>query len=290
MSREHKGQRIGPQEGQKSCKEDATQACNLRHADGHSDSHLDYLDLAMEDINGRPLWDYYTGYAEDIEQQKVYKGPSLGGTSALCYYCTHKDKYTIEVKSRMKRKKHFQFKATVAKQLHLIHHRHSHVINPLPIHTELKVEDDEKHRGSPYYHGKPWNDWSWFDIDNDVRPAQIQCYIDPRQLLASEDPSTPPGIYALVEPASYVDDPNQQHGSQLFAPHRKDRCQVPDDGEINTLKMLNVNSMRGSTVLIPDLDHEDKSAYLQMIPMSEWADSFEDWLNAPHEQVFRNSG
>lgn len=253
-------------------------------------SELDYLDLAMEDITGRPLWDYYTGYAEDIEQQKIYKGPSLGGTSALCYYCIHKDKYTIEVKSKMRRKKRFQFKATVAKELHLIHHRYSHVINPLPIYTELKVEDGEMYRGSPYYHGKPWNDWSWFDIDNDVRPAQIQCYIDLRQLPPSEDPSMPPGIYALAEPASWVDDPNEQHGSQLFVPYRKDRCQSRDDGEINTLRVLNVNSMRGSTVLIPDLDHEDKSAYLQMIPMSEWADSFEDWLNTPHEQVFRNSG
>ena len=252
-------------------------------------SDLDYLDLAMEDVNGRPLWDYYTGYAEDIEQEKVHNGPSLGGTSAECYYCSLKDKYIIEVKSRMKRKKHFQFKATVAKKLHLIHHRYSHVVNPLSIYTELKLEDDEMHRGSPYYNGKPWNDWSWFEMDNEVRPAQIQCYIDLRRLPAAEDPSMPPGIYALVEPASWISDPDEQHGSQFFVPHRKDRCQVPDDGEINTLRMLNVESMRGSTVLIPDLDHKDNSAYLQMVPMSEWADSFEDWINTPHEQLFRDS-
>ena len=28
----------------------------------------------------------------------------------------------------------------------------------------MKVEDDEMYRGSPYYHGKPWNDWSWFKM------------------------------------------------------------------------------------------------------------------------------
>ena len=103
-------------------------------------SDLDYLDLAMEDINGRPLWDYYTGCAEDIEQEKVYNGPSLGGTSAKCHCCSLKDKHIIEVESRMKRKKRFQFKATVAKKLHLIHHRYSHVVNPLSIYTELKLE------------------------------------------------------------------------------------------------------------------------------------------------------
>jgi hypothetical protein len=77
--------------------------------------------------------------------------------------------------------------------------------------------------------------------------------------------------------------------SALFQPYIKDLWIDGEEGG-NTGKpkwyFQPVKTILGTACMIPDLENENKAAYLRLIPRAEWGDQFEDWLNCKHTREF----
>ena len=56
--------------------------------------------------------------------------------------------------------------------------------------------------------------------------------------------------------------------------------------DYNKVHLINIEYITGPTIVIPDLDNENKSAYLKMSALPTWADEFKDWLNEDRTRQF----
>ena len=76
-----------------------------------------------------------------------------------------------------------------------------------------------------------------------------------------------PGIYALVETTHLNPDMMELRRSELWEPWVKTCCSHTDFAAMhNNMELVNTARLSGPAVLIPDLDNEDKRAYLRLVP------------------------
>jgi hypothetical protein len=265
------------------------------------------VELGIQELRfGRPRWHYYNGFdhserTDNLPNAEPFE-PVL--TGARVRFFKHKDsgEWVYRVYSSMKYKDKFVYDAITLKGIHEACEFFSDYVECLWIHTELKVytESAEKKRvlyhASPYDEGHPWHDWAMFDLsshknreDQDWNPAQMKAFIDLRELSleASQILNTEPGIYAIIEPTVENPDPNEEGQSELFTPWMKEASTEPGmEGTFNNVELANVNLIGAPAIVVPDLDNENNRAYLRMVPKSQWAVLFEEWLEKPHTREF----
>jgi hypothetical protein len=61
--------------------------------------------------------------------------------------------------------------------------------------------------------------------------------------------------------------------------------QGPKIEDIGHLALLNVNTIMGPFVVIPDLDNKNTRAYLRLMPRHLWGEMFDEWLEMEHTKV-----
>jgi hypothetical protein len=54
----------------------------------------------------------------------------------------------------------------------------------------------------------------------------------------------------------------------------------------HNVQIVNIDRIVGPAFLVPDLGNPKRGAYLQLLPMSGWADLFNKWLAQPHTRNF----
>lgn len=257
--------------------------------------HDTYLvELAIQDREGRPLWDYYDGYSHEETTKKEYRGPSTGGTRAQLKWDPNRQVWSFTSQSRMANKHRFRYKSTISGGLVEIAERVSaerdHTV--IKIFTELTVQDGQIYRASPSYSGKPWLDWAWVNLDptrdDSVHPCHIQCFLDLTDMKRTEkQEDLKPDIYMMIEPASPVTDDKEIAMSDLFIPYTKEINNTSAYNHPITLqRYLPVSRIVEPCIMIPDLENPNERAYLHLRPRYEWADLFKEWINATHYRDF----
>ena len=128
------------------------------------------IELAMEDLKGRPPWKYYDGYDHTEEEAVLPVEGTLTGTKVVVKRVVDDEgaiRWTFKTLSKMRDVERFRYKQEVRDKLQAIAARHYPHFNEMHVFTEYVMPDKQIYRASPRYLGKPWNDWAMFDFTED---------------------------------------------------------------------------------------------------------------------------
>jgi hypothetical protein len=260
------------------------------------------VELAMEELSGTiKRWKYYRRGLDADEPQPKFFPPTFKGPVVRFFYDHDQHCFLSKIYSKMIGKEMYVYDDnTLAFILDMAKDLYEHdgitsfeAYGTLDIFSPTCENSTQHFYAKPYTGGKPWNDWAIFDLrdpeaeDPDARsrvPAQIKCFLDFSSLPPENAIMKKPGLYAIVEPTV----PNPQHDekwwSRIFDPCCKTPCTVPGFANHNSQELVNIFNIVDTAVLVPDHNNPNPRAYLRVIPISLWANMFEDWIMADEEE------
>ena len=266
------------------------------------------LDLAKAEIAGNRKWEYLDPKFGDEEDDFLgyLDSPSPQRTSRPCPKPKTETKGTkIRVMldtetmepafdfpdSRIHSRENVEWdRDVVAYLLWLQTHVFSNFLDSLHILTEHH-RDGQPFRAHPNYRQQgSWYDWVMVNWGgNCAQPCQIWCFLDlsclPSHASVQLDGVTiKAGVYAVVESAEFITNPDQTFPSRLFVPCKKEG-QVLETGYIQQRRfyLADVEAFEAPACVIPDIGNEDILQYLWVRPRQEWAGLFIDWVNENHD-------
>lgn len=248
------------------------------------------IELAEEEIQGRPLWDYFEGYPHS----KKPSNPKLKaatitvtGSDFRVYYNDVKGDYSLgsptanapDLSDRMP-KEAMDF--LVGLQELVVDH-----VGDLEIRTE-HTRNGLMFRGTPLFRndGK-WRDWVIVNWGRDwgKLPCEIWAFVDlsglPKNVnVYYGEVNLKAGVYAMVESTT----PDEDEGSsQLFTPILKD---VANEQTMERVFYLaDVEAFHAPVAVVPDIGGP-KNRYFQVTAREKWSGIFTKWLESNHKDRF----
>ena len=141
---------------------------------------------------------------------------------------------------------------------------------------------------NPDYRKNVWRDWAlinWSEEGN--LPCKFWGFVDSLKLPNNTGTNygscdLQPGVYAVVESASYNLDENKVSESDLFVPSLKDSGSF-SNGDITSLEfyLADVEAIVKPIVVIPDIGGAG-NVYFLLKDCIDWKKDFIKWLWAPH--------
>jgi hypothetical protein len=255
---------------------------------------FDLLDLAMEEIKGHKIWEYFQREAKYLQTDQEglqvdcprKERISTQGTPIDVYWDENAGRAAWKfTSSRAANQEKVQWDQDLVEYLFNLQDN--------VFHTKLEILTEHCRKGQffrahpNYRQGGSWNDWVLFDWGNgDKIPAQIWCFIDlsflPDGFRRNIDAITvQKGIYAVVESTEYDVEDND---SELFLPCIKTCKQVNHDGSIRQRQfyLADTEAFMEPISVFADIGHVNKRRYLQIVPRNQWAKCFEIWVQEPH--------
>ena len=256
-------------------------------SDRMDDFHV--LDLAMEEIEGRPLWHYFSGYYHE----EIPDVENIQKTGGMTFHVFVEDPDTnevgVRVVTRMKKPENLMFGTQFLHFAMKIQHDLSHLLPKMPICAEHS-RDGFMFRAHPNYRGKgPWRDWVMINWEEGDYPAQIWGFVDLRalpeglQVDLTIGKKVERGVYAVVESCNYVEE--EEPESDIFTPIILETTELTANGDVHIRKfyLVDVEAFKEPIVVIPDVEANPKCKYLMMAPRSKWAEDFKAWIGMPHD-------
>jgi hypothetical protein len=248
------------------------------------------LDLAMEELEGRPLWKYFNGYYHE-ENQQVDKIKKTGGMVFSVFEDEDNPPEVCgRIQTRMQNPENIMFDSQLLQFAMKIQQDIKHLIPRVSICAEHS-RDGYMFRSHPNYRGKgPWRDWVMINWEEGDFPAKIWGFVDlssiPQDMqvdLESIDKIVERGVYAIVESCTYVNEDRLE--SDIFTPIQMETTMLSAEGEVLERKfyLVDVETFKEPIVVIPDIGASPKCLYLMMAPRSQWADDFMTWIRMPHD-------
>ena len=261
------------------------------------------LDLACEELDGRPRWDNFQGFDHSIHPKQKATKPQLTGVKARFYQNNDGNWTMAKLDSRMNEKSKYVYPDEILAGIHQVCEYLSDYFpkdKGMTFHSELYVFDDDGnkqiYRAAPYFQGKPCFHWAevdcrvTWDDEDETLPAQLMAFVDVRDLPADNDVGMDPGIYALVQRAVPNEDPEEKNmETDLWTAYVKKPLDMNDSFLFAGHTLLNINRINELATLIPDLESENPRAWLRLLRKKYWAEIFADWLNADHERNFEEA-
>ena len=247
------------------------------------------LDLAMEEIEGRPLWKYLFGYYHE-EIPQVEKIKKTGGMTFNVFVEDPVEKVVgVRVVTRMNNPESLMFDTQMLHFAMKIQHDIAHLLPKMPVCAEHS-RDGYMFRSHPNYRSKgPWRDWVMINWDEGDFPALIWGFVDLRtlpeglQVDLTIGKTVERGVYAIVESCLYVDE--EMPESDIFIPLILETDELNASGEVVVRRfyLVDVETFQEPLVVIPNIGANPKCQYLRMIPRSKWAEDFKAWIGLPHD-------
>ena len=246
------------------------------------------LDLAIEEISGRPLWDYSKGFNQRAQVgDKPEEEPWIGGT-AFRFFTGENGKnvcaYAAKVKGKDER---FSLEVSFIDFVMELKEAVVDHIDDVFVFTSHN-RNGQIFRSSPLYHGSVWRDWVIVDWGPDGKlPCKLWGFIDLFDLPENARIDfgglrrIVPGFYAIVESAQYS---GEEFNTELVQEIQTD-CVLGVNGthmEYN-FYLADVEAFVDPCLVIPNLGGAQNS-YLLVKERHEWGVLFEDWLGRPHEE------
>ena len=149
-------------------------------------------------------------------------------------------------------------------------------------------------RGSPKYRTESWRDWAIFDWGDDdgELPGHIWCFVVvtcvPEVSISKPTHGgidLEPGTFAVVESASWVDEPSEIDQSDMFIPINKEvrAKQSATRGWKRRFYLADVESIKKPLVVVPDIGGKEGVEYLVVKERAQWSIDFSTWLDAPND-------
>ena len=265
-------------------------------SDRLDDMHV--LELAMEEIHGRPLWKYFEGYTHAPRKEK-HKGIKTCGMKFVVLKKDAEPDPKFKIVTRMKNRGKIQMDKDLVGMIWKLQQL---VKEHVPC-MEVFAEHHRKgqiFRSHPNYRGKgPWRDWVKINWNTGQNPSKIWGFVDLTSIPEDKSVQMEDGtvltsnVYAIVESAETVLE--EQPMSDFWTPIKVDT--IRENGQFKRVYyVVDVEAIAEPIVVIPNLGAKhpdiqnptkkciaDPDEYLMMTPRSEWAVVFEDWLKAPHK-------
>ena len=265
------------------------------------------LDLAMEEINGRPLWEYYSGF---VHPTKAEKDPvqTTGGMKMVASEAEGTNTVEFEIITRMKNKESVRVEMGLLEFVLEIQKKLENWFPVLPICAEHS-RGGQIFRSHPNYRGKgPWRDWVMVRWDVGDLPAKIWGFLDLSVLpegtqvsLGVGEKTVEKGVYAIIESAEYTEEDGSgsdaEEGkepadrppnplsirSDLFKEIMLDTKSIGEDGDIERrYYLVEVEAFVRPMVVIPNIGGTPKCKYFEMAPKTEWSELFATWVDMDH--------
>jgi hypothetical protein len=248
---------------------------------------VNLLELAQEEMEGRAMWDYALGHEFEEPNAEKPEVTSTGGARFKCYRDEDRA-YKFDILNDFKGKMDTALEEDLIKFVVILQRK---VTDYYPGGVELRTEH-KRHgltfRAHANYKGGVWRDWvliQW-NLEERPLPARIWGYVDLRRLPQNSgikhggNDSIDPGVYAIVESASYLDDNGENNISNIFTPIKKEL--VITDGFVrkSVLYLADVETFVAPIAVIPDIGG-DKNAYFVVKNKTQWRENFLEWLDQP---------
>jgi hypothetical protein len=278
------------------------------------EDELHMLDLATEEIDGRPLWEYFDGYfhydgADDDDAAPAADAPITGGAAIKVHVDEDGDNCWHIPRQRKKRKVKdldsddddnddaydgtFQPDWEVGVVDFLVNLQNQ--LRPYTNQLEIRCEHKRKgaiFRAHPNYRQRGyWNDWVLVDWGADGKlPCELWCFIDLRDALPDgvrvelAGCIIQNGVCAVVESSSYLEDEDEINRSDLFVPIEKEVETLNEEGAVSKRRfyLADVEAFVEPITVVPNVGSSNKCMYFQVLSRKKWKDRFIDWLAEPH--------
>jgi hypothetical protein len=247
------------------------------------------LDLAMEEIKGRPLWDYFEGHHElneKMDGEIEAKAPYHTGTQYRFFTDNDGDNHCTAVRKINGKLPDFELEETFIDFVVGL----QDIVN---VHIpEVIVYGQHKRNGQIFhanvaFQGTVWRDWVWVDWGpgyGDL-PNKLWGFVDltglPRNSKVNYGgiQAIQPGLYAIVESANMLE---EQHSELVLTVE----TEVSKNGHGKVLDLqfylADVEAFVEPAIVVPDIGG-GQNQYLLVINKSHWKSKFEEWLDAPHD-------
>ena len=260
------------------------------------------LDLAMQELDGYKLWRYHSKSETTLPEPFEPEDQIVTGGTTINVFEDDDDKpcYSIGIGPQGKVPSNAKWDADIVQFLHHCQEKiRSYTKTPM---YKLKICSEQTRngqifRGHPVYRGdNPWRDWVLIDWgQGEPEPAQIWCFVDlndiPKPTANSKvvhgSCDLSPGVFAVVECASYRSGLNNEPKSRLFCPLVKEMRNTRE-GLLRALRfyLVDTEAIADPCFLIPDVGSE--KGYLQVKSCEDCVLAFEDWLGEAFPAEYLN--
>ncbi len=253
------------------------------------------LDLANEEIQGRPPWIYFDGYEFPEQMEVDEEEPRLGGAKFECYFDDLTGKNEIQLLSRMKEKNKLKVEQDLVDFVVGLQNAVSEYIEVVYLRTNHHRKG-QTFRGHMLFNGGIWRDWVMVDWDADgVLPNKIWGFVDLTDLPQNSRVdygglvNLMPGLYAIVESAYMSNDEVELNRSEILVSYMKEVGRL-ENGYIMEQKfyLADVEAFDDPAVVIPDIGGEP-NAYFLLKNWTQWCEQFVEWLEDPQEDDYSSS-
>ena len=270
------------------------------------------IEFGMEELAGRPRWHYYKGFKHTETQDEAPRGvdvPTLSGVEASFFFEAAQEdqmdqQLVYRLDTEMKSKHRYRYTPDLVALIGETLNACDPYLLCVSVFSELVMPSGQTYRAAPYFQGKPWFDWAYFDhgdapnadssaINDETEgsryfPGHIRGFIDLRPLPDVNNTQYDATTYCIVEPTEVNKDEKElEVTSELFRAFLKKQY-MPCGGSTmaNKLQLMPIRRLVGPCCVIPDLANERNCAYLRVHSPSKWADLFILWLRDPHTRQF----
>ena len=244
------------------------------------------LDLALEEIKGRPLWDYCEGHHHDEKMDAIAAKPNIGGAQYHVFTDNDGDNQCLAVRKIKGKLPEFKIEVTfVDFVVGLQDVVNVHIPN-LMVHSK-HTRNGQIFHANVSFQGNVWRDWVWVDWGPGYGelPNKLWGFVDLTGLPKNSKvnyggiQSIQPGLYAIVESATMLEDDHSELVLSLETEVVKDA-----HGDVHDLQfyLADVEAFVEPAIVVPDIGGSP-NRYLLVINKTHWKGKFEEWLEAPHD-------
>lgn len=246
------------------------------------------LDMALEELDGRALWDHFQGHEHKTKPIKVDE-KKTGGMKFKAYLDEDDLEISFAIQTRMNRESGSLLIDTNfleycwGLQKSLVH------LVPKLLFCAEHSRNGAIFRAHPNYRGKGvWRDWVMIQWDQGDVPAQIWAFIDLSHLNDEEEVELEDGTvigsgtWAIVESAVFIDE-GKCAKSDIFKPLKLEAKEHDDAGHVLVRQyyIVDVECFKDPIVVVPNIGTSDE--FFLMAPRSQWSADFISWIKAPHK-------
>lgn len=252
---------------------------------------IDLLELAQEELDGRPLFQYYEGY-DYAEKKQPNREVSVGGRAYFCEWSDAVDRYVLSTVMPIRgNDTKIRAEAPLTQFFGGLQEAVQDLIGSITLLSE-HVRNGSIFRGSLSYRSEIWRDWIVIDWDDwGHLPNKVWGFVDLRSLPHNSGVSYGgldnllPAIYAVVENSEIVQYDDNDYSplarSELFQVIRMEVSAMHNNQSIkNKFYLADVDAIVSPAVVVPNIGGPINE-YLWLAERSEWHRLFTEWLDSP---------
>ena len=247
------------------------------------------LDLAMEEIKGKCVWNYYQDKPQLSNQVEEIKPPFHAGQQFYVDFCEEKDKNIAYLCTRKRGNQEMKLEQDLVDFIAQLQIKVGQYCAKLYV-SSNHHRMGHTFRASAHFREKVWRDWVMVDWgDEGVLPCHILGFVDLLCLPATTnishgqmDPVTK-GLYAIVECSVYDDVDFDEEASEIFVPITKEIGGLTGNFVSHRIfYLVDVESFVKPCAVIPNMGGPPNS-YFRIRSREKWHKLFADWLKEPSQ-------